>query len=205
MRTLRHHLMAAMGLFAAAAGAADGIGPRAEVWSWPQWQARITVQAAILAPAFLGQTSLAAGAQAAGAAGAARGVLGAALLGDYTLARVGFGQFSATSGVLLGSQAGAPIAGTRAMLGSAAVETGLWAGTGQPSEASGATPYLGLSYSSPLAWRNLSVSADLGIAADRPTGASGVGSALFGLRGADAAFRELRFAPRVQMAVQYRF
>ena len=192
-------LAAALGMAALPAQAEGGIAARAVDWLWPQVQARITVQTAAVSPVTLAP---------AGEPQAGRGIRGGALLGDVVFARPSFGDFRATSGVVLGTQAGAPM--STALIGSRLAVTLLGSGLSgngyaNGSDAPGAVPYLGLGYSSPALWRQLSVSADFGLVAGRPAGFGGVGRALLGNQGFDSAVRELRLAPMLQLGVRYSF
>lgn len=191
--------VAAVGVSApAAAQTAQGLVAAAGDWLWPQLQARITIQTATLAP--VGLMSL-------GDAGATavRNVHGGSLLGDYIFAQPTFGSFRATSGLLLGSPGGAPMlsAAPMARLGVTVLDLGSLGGG--PAEGTATLPYLGMGYSSPLWWRSLSVSADVGLVAGRPAGLSGLGRAMLGSQGMDAAVRELRLAPVLQLGLRYSF
>jgi hypothetical protein len=180
--------------------AEDGLSSRGADWLWPQLQARITLQTASLTP-----VSLARGAELGNTP--ARGqILGAAMLGDYVFARPSIGQFRTTSGVMLGSTAGAPLLSTQAAarLDVQVRDVGSqWSHTG--GEILAAMPYVGLGYSSPRLWGHLSVSADFGLAAARPAGMAGVGRALFGAQALDAALRDMRWAPLMQLGVRYSY
>ncbi len=168
-------------------------------WLWPQLQARITVQTAVLTRVAL------TGPSEAGVA-AARGVQGGALLGDYVFAAPGFGNFRATSGVLLGNPSGAPVLNAMpiARLGITMLDGG-YAGYGNNADGPSTLPYLGVGYSSPSLWRSLSVSADVGLVAGRPAGLSGLGRAMLGNQAMDVAVRDLRLAPVLQLGVRYSF
>ncbi|GMV46848.1 MAG: hypothetical protein AMXMBFR66_22460 [Pseudomonadota bacterium] len=187
---------AAACLLALPALAQNGLLPPATDAVWPALEWRITLQTAPLGP--LPATALAAHGEAA----AQRTVQGGALLGDYVFARKPLGSLRATGGLVLGTLSGTPTlvpaAGSR--LGLNLLEGPLAAGGD-----TGALPYLGLGYSSPLLWRTLSVTADLGLVAGRPSGMAGVGRALFGQQAMDVALRELRLAPMLQLGVRYAF
>ena len=181
-------------------GANQGLVADAGEWLWPQVQARITVHTATLAPVTLTRI---------GDAGAGlRSVQGGSLLGDYVFATPRFGHFRATSGVMLGAPAGAPLfnAMPHARLGVTVFDSGT-AGYGMPGNGEPPTtlPYLGLGYSSASLWRSFSLSADLGLVAGRPAGLAGVGRAIPGHQPLDAAVRELRLAPVLQLGVRYSF
>lgn len=166
-------------------------------WLWPQLQARVTLQTASLTPLALAR-------MADPTAAVARGVQGGALLGDFVFATPSFGNFRATSGVMLGNAAGAPVlsAAPSARLAVTVLDNGANYGT---SEALATLPYLGLGYSSPALWRGLSLNADLGLVAGRPSGLAGVGRAIFGNQPMDSAVRDLRLAPVLQLGVRYSF
>jgi hypothetical protein len=191
---------ATWGVAAPVAGqTAQGLVAGSGEWLWPQLQARITIQTATLAP--VGLMSL-------GDPGAAaiRNVQGGSLLGDYIFAAPAYGSFRATSGLLLGSPGGAPMlnAAPMARLGVTVLDLGSLGGGGL-AEGPTTLPYLGMGYSSPALWRSLSVSADVGLVAGRPAGLSGLGRAMLGSQGMDAAVRELRLAPVLQLGVRYSF
>jgi hypothetical protein len=178
----------------------QGLTPATGDWLWPQLQARITVQTVALAP--IAMTRL----MEPGAGTAARGVQGGALLGDYVFASPSFGNFRATSGVMLGAPGGAPVFDSTqtSRLGVTVYDTSLGGVAGSPDSPS-TLPYLGLGYSSASLWRSLSVSADVGLVAGRPSGLAGVGRAIFGSQALDGAMRDLRLAPVLQLGVRYSF
>jgi hypothetical protein len=179
------------------AWASQGLVSTAGEWLWPQLQARITVQTAALAPMERLYEH---------GASAARGVQGGSLLGDYVFATPSFGNFRATSGVMLGAPGGAPVfsAMPAARVHINVLDNGLaggsWAADGPSTQ-----PYLGLGYSSASLWRSLSVSADVGLVAARPAGLAGVGRAMLGNQAMEAAVRDLRLAPVLQLGVRYSF
>jgi hypothetical protein len=188
--------LAAVAAMPQPARASQGLVASASDWLWPQLQARITLQTAALSP--LGPGRLTEGTFAAAS------LHGGSLLGDYVLATPGFGHLRATGGVMLGSQSGAPTlsASPTPRLGLTVLEGG-FAGAG--ADTLSTVPYLGLGYSSATLWRSLALSADLGIVAGRPAGLGGLGRAVFGNQPLDAAVRELRLAPLVQLGVRYSF
>lgn len=197
----------AVGLFAAATGvvtplsalAGQGLTASAGEWLWPQFQARITVQTAAIAPIALTRLF------EPGALNA-RGVQGGSLLGDYIFATPGFGNFRATSGVMLGGTGGAPVLSATPMsrLGVTVLDSGV-TNYGLGMEGPATLPYVGLGYSSASLWRSVSVSADLGLVAGRPAGLSGLGRLMLGSQGVDAAMRDMRVAPVLQLGVRYSF
>lgn len=203
-------LVAALAAVGAVAGPGDaqanqGLVATAGEWLWPQLQARITVQTAVL-------TRVALSGPSDTGLPAARGVQGAAVLGDYVFAAPAFGNFRATSGVMLGTPAGAPVleATANSRLGMTMLDGGYgsygnYGNYGKGTDGPSTLPYLGLGYSSPALWRSLSVSADVGLVAGRPAGLSGLGRAMLGNQAMDAAVRDLRLAPVLQLGVRYSF
>lgn len=115
-------------------------------------------------------------------ASAARGVQSGSFVGDYYFAQPSYGRFRATGGLWMNQPAG---------------------GDGWAS-----APYLGLGYSSPATWAGVTLSADLGLAAETSpvnTASSGLGRALLGVQGAESSRRELRLSPVLQLGVRYAF
>ena len=185
---------------AGAAQASDGLSTGAGEWLWPRLQARITVQTAKLTPVAL--------ASVVDPAAGTRSVQGGAFLGDYVFATPGLGNFRATSGVLLGGQGGAPLlhAAPSTRVGVTVLDGGIGSpGNGAGQEGPSTLPYLGLGYSSASLWRRVSLSADFGMVAARPSGLSGLGRAMVGAQAMDAAMRDLRLAPVLQLGVRYSF
>lgn len=179
------------------AHAADGLVAPAAETLWPRWQARIAVQAASVSP--LATTNLF-------DANAQRGVRGGALFGDYYFATPSFGSFRASGGVVSGSLAGLPLAsaGAGSLLGLSVSSSSLPLNS-VGADAVTALPYLGLGFSG-APWRNgLSISADIGLIAERPGSALGVGRAVFGAQALDNAVRDLRLSPLLQLGVRYAF
>ncbi len=182
-----------------ASHAADGLIVRGADALWPQWRARIAVQTAGVSPWTLSQLT-------DGSTASARGLQGGAVFGDYYFATPAFGAFRASGGLMVGSQGGAPLgtaaAGVR--LGLAVSSLGALGSNGL-TDSPAARPYLGLGFTgSP--WRgNLAVTADLGLVADHPGAAGGVGRAVFGNQGVEGAMRDLRLSPVLQFGVSYTF
>lgn len=121
----------------------------------------------------------------------------AALLGDYdlggfdiALARTS-GRFRATSGLMF--EWSRPWSATSGLA---------WPAI---DSYAGALPYLGLGYTGWLAKSGLSFSADVGLMADYQDSSWRFGRALFGNQGSEAALRELRLQPRLQLGLQYRY
>jgi hypothetical protein len=179
------------------AAANQGIVASAGEWLWPQLQARITVQTAALTPLSMARL-------ADPTVAGARSVYGASLLGDYVFATPSLGNFRATSGVMLGSPGGAPMlfATPAPRVGVTVLEGGFGNGG---SEGPSTVPYVGLGYSSAALWRSVSLSADVGLVAGRPAGLGGLGRAVLGNQAMDAAVRDLRLAPVLQLGVRYSF
>ena len=73
------------------------------------------------------------------------------------------------------------------------------------ADAASAAPYLGLGFSG-APWHNgLSISADIGLVAERLGTTPGAGRAVFGNQAMDNAARELRLSPLLQLGVRYAF
>lgn len=195
VRTLSFSLFVAV--LPIAAFASDGlVAPPADTL-WPQWQARIAVQTAAVSP--LGLSHLLEGGPPQ------RGWQGGALLGDYYFAQPSFGSFRASGGLMFGSTGGAPLmsAPLGSRLGLTLQSTGNLPVAG--AETPGTLPYLGLGFTSAAWWRSLSLTADLGLVAEQPSAAAGVGRALFGTQGKENAWRELRLSPVLQVGLRYTF
>lgn len=169
-------LVLGLGLLVVPAHADQGLTPPVGDTAWPRWQARLQW---LDAPAT--RWSLFEG---KGLAPTRR----AALLGDVDLGNFGLqlpfaeGRFRATSGLLLGVREGALI--DRALPASA---------------------YLGLGWSGWIPGTGLSFSADLGLSGagrDDPWRLEGL---RLGPQQGDAAARESRLQPRLQLGVQYRY
>ena len=192
-------IIALVAASACPAFAQDGLTAPVAGWLWPTIQARITVQTGAVSP--LSTASLTRGTDDAAAQ---RGVQGGAVFGDYVFARPAHGSFRATSGVLVGQLSGAPVrqSSLGSSVGLSVLDSGLVAAVAPETAAQ---PYLGLGYNSQDAWRGLSVTADLGVAAARAAGLGGVGRALAGQQGWDQAVREMHLTPRVQLGIRYAF
>ncbi len=214
---------AACAAWALASHAGQGLAaPQAEAW-WPQWQARLSLQAASVVSTHRSSSVGAAGGLAApGSAqlAAQGGIKSAALLGDYYFARPLSTYFSghvrASGGLMVGALGAAPISfdapQARNAGGSAAPRLGLaLMGSSAPPwgmlgvESAEPVPYLGLGYSGSL-WRDsISLTADLGLVSERPTAAGNVGRALFGNQGMNQALRDMRLSPVLQLGMRYAF
>jgi len=180
------------------AGAAQGLSQPAADMLWPQWQARVTLMTS-------GASTLATAPLAEGRA-APRGLSVGALLGDYVFARPAFGSFRASGGLMSGHLGGLPLATT---LAGGRFDVSVQRSTtsaGQPgTEAPAALPYFGVGFSGAAGLVGLSLTADVGLVAERPEAAVGLGRALFGNQGMERSLRELRLAPVMQLGVRYTF
>ena len=183
--------------------------PQPDLW-WPQWQARLSLQAAPLAaPLLAGDRAAYTGTTPQ------RGVQGGALLGDYYFARPLMGQLRASGGLMFGALGGAPLsfAGQPAAAGSALparLGLSLLGGSAAASgwaapESTEPVPYFGLGYSGSWWRESLSLTADLGMVSERPTAAGGVGRAVFGNQGVNQALRDMRLSPVLQLGMRYAF
>lgn len=189
-----------------AALAADGMAPPKEADVWPQWQARITVSMATLAPVRL----------TADAGAAQRQTLqSGALFSDYYFDMPGLrlpaatGGLRATSGLLAGARGLAASGLAPRPRGDARLGFALQSGV-SPQAADGAdgtVPYLGLGYTGLSLKGGWGLTADLGLVAEQPGNAGRVGRALFGngSQSWDAALRDMRFSPVLQLGVNYAF
>lgn len=191
-------LSLSLGFATTAACAGQGLAVPAATDLWPQWQARITVLAT-------GPSSMSTAPLADSGAGP-RALHGGALLGDYTFATPSFGRFRASGGLMSGHLGGLPLANASAgpRLGVAVVSSAApaWA---PGSETPSTLPYLGLGFSGAAWLDGLALTADVGIVAERPSAATGLGRALFGNQGVERSLRELRLAPVMQLGVRYTF
>jgi hypothetical protein len=197
-------VLISMGLvpLAGAAMAAQGLVAPDGQNVWPQWQARITVSTTALSPVSLtGLPDTTHNVRQSGA-----------LLGDFYFDAPGLrlpaslGGLRATSGLMVGArglaQGGSPTLRTGQRFG-LAVQNGTASLAG---DGSGDTvPYVGVGYTGMAAKGGWGITADLGIVAENPGGAIGVGRALFGTQGLDSALRELRLSPVLQLGVRYSF
>lgn len=178
--------------------AADGLVAPAPETLWPQWQARITVLTATTSPLAASWADM---------GSAPRGLQGGALLGDYYFSNTAWlSGFRASGGLLSGGLGGLPLAS-----GTAGPRLGVsLVGSNGPAYQPGAegpatVPYLGLGFTGP-AWRTgLAITADLGLVAERPAAAGGLGRAMFGNQGMDRSLREMRVSPVMQLGMRYTF
>lgn len=195
-------MLAFAAMCAAPVHAAGGLAAPAPETVWPAWSARLSVQTAVVSP--LLNRGWATDFNAA----TRRQFQGAAILGDYALAQPSIGTFRATGGVLAGSQAGTPMLTARAgqRLGLVVQDATPAMLPGASADPPATVPYLGLGFSRAAAGAaGLSLSADIGIVAGHPGQAAGVGRALLGTQGMEAALRELRLSPMLQLGVRYTF
>lgn len=194
---LRLSLLATCALAAGPAMAGSGfVAPDASAL-WPLWQARIAVQSAAVSPVSLMHELDGSTAQ--------RSWQGTAVLGDYYFATPSFGNFRASGGLMVGTLGGAPLMAASAgpRLGWSVQASGQVQTPG--ADAPGAVPYLGLGFTG-AAWRqSLSVTADLGLVAERAGAVGSVGRALFGSQGMESALREMRLSPLLQLGLRYTF
>jgi hypothetical protein len=180
------------------AGAADGLLPPKSQEVWPQWQARITVSTATLAPVTL--TGDAAGRSA---------VQSGAVLSDYYFAPglrlpASMGGLRATSGLMFGPRGLASSSGAPWRNGGLALQNGA-SPLASEGSSDNTVPYLGLGYTGLALKGRWGFTADLGLVAENPSGAGRVGRAIFGNQSFDSALRDLRFSPVLQVGVSYAF
>lgn len=180
-----------------AAIAANGLAVPAAETLWPQWQARITVMTA-------GASTLSGAWFDSGAS--PRGVQGGAVFGDYIFASPSFGSFRASGGLMSGSLGGLPLlnanAGTRLGVSLTSNSVPAYVPGG---EAPATLPYFGLGFTGATALAGLAITADLGVIAERPSAATGLGRAIFGAQGMERSLREMRLGPVMQVGVRYTF
>lgn len=177
--------------------AADGLQARSPDSVWPRFQARVTLP--------LASAAWLASAPQLGTVGGTPASSGGSVLGDYYFAAHGFSHFRASGGVLLGAASGTSmaLAGTgRGLSLTAPPRNDAAAGGG---DLAAAAPYLGLGYSGPLWHSGISLSADVGLVAERAVISGHGGSALFGNQALDGAVREMRLSPLFQVGVRYAF
>jgi hypothetical protein len=165
-------------VLAVPAGAADGLAvPDGQV-VWPQWQARIAVDAPLLLPLSLA---------APPGPILGTGISGGHALGDFYFnvpalqLPASMGGLRATSGLISGLRSTAQTGGTETL------------------------PYLGLGYTGLSLKGGWGITADLGLALENPGSAARAGRALFGNQGFEQALREVRLSPVLQVGVSYAF
>jgi hypothetical protein len=150
--------------------------------AWSVWQARLSYAAPVLPLWGQGQANSG----------------GLMLAGDryFRWGRLGDGGgLRATGGLLLGT-------GTPA--GQAAADA-FWRQGAATATESDAVPYLGLGYSAWWAKSGLGLSADLGLAAQRPGQAVRFGRVVSGADSLDQMVRSMQIAPMLQVNLSYAF
>ncbi len=114
------------------------------------------------------------------------------LLSDYYFSIPGWqlhqGSLRASSGLMLNTR-----------------PTGAGLHVGPSGATTSAAPYVGLGYAGLSAKGAWTLSADIGLIAESPSGAMQFGRALLGHQSLDAALRDMRLTPLVKMAVNYAF
>ncbi len=187
------------------ARAGDGLLLPAASEVWPQWQARVTLQAVSPSPLSLGPVALM---PLGEALLGMRNLQAGALLGDYVFASPRFGQFRATSGVLVGSPVGAsPLAQwvgspSAAPLGWSLQQSGV---SSRNSAERGTQPYLGLGFTGSAWLPGLSLMADLGLVSENFSALGQWARAASGNASFDQTLREMRWSPVLQVGLRYAF
>lgn len=143
---------------------------------WPQLQLRLSLQSLAPAAASSRPWSLLPGPDAA--AGARTG----AVFGDYVFAAPRFGQFRATSGLVLGSAIGDTTAADRVT-----------------------RPYLGLGYSLAGSGSGLSLVADVGVVAENFSALGQWARAAERSQSFEQTLREMRWTPVLQLGLRWSF
>jgi len=165
-------------MLAVPAGAADGLAvPDGQV-VWPQWQARVTVDAPLLLPFSLSATT---------GSAFGTGIPSSRVLGDFYFNVPGL-QLPASMGGLRASSG--LISGLRSTVQTISTET---------------LPYLGLGYTGLSLKGGWGITADVGMALENPGSAARAGRALFGNQGFEQALREVQLSPVLQVGVSYAF
>jgi hypothetical protein len=137
-----------------------------------------------------------------------RNLQAGALLGDYVFASPRFGQFRATSGVLVGSPVGAsPLAQwvgspSAAPLGWSLQQSGV---SSRNSAERGTQPYLGLGFTGSAWLPGLSLMADLGLVSENFSALGQWARAASGNASFDQTLREMRWSPVLQVGLRYAF
>ncbi len=177
--------------------AGDGLQMPAAESVWPQWQARIAMQANALSPLTLGNLG--------DGGSAARSLRGGALLGDFYFAVPSFGGFRASGGLLVGAQGGGALAGYAAPGSYLSLGQSYAGALPAANEALTTATYLGLGFTTARTGSGLALSADVGMVAERLGAAAGLGRAIFGNQGMDSALRDMRLSPTLQLGMRYSF
>jgi hypothetical protein len=187
-------LLLALSGGAAAAPVGDGLKIDADVEDWSPWQTRLAIAGPNLtlwngwAPAPTSATALL----------ATDRYLGWGRLGDG-------GGLRATSALLLGPGALALAAPAGVGHGEMLWRGGASAGSLADPDAANAVPYLGLGYSAWWARTGVGVSADLGVAAQRPGQAVRFGRVMSGTDRLDDMIRAMQISPMLQVNLSYAF
>lgn len=190
--------------------AAEGLKPvsAADLWFGPQ--SHIRLNAAVL-PSSSSNLLLGAASGPEGASWPA----GAALMGDYYFSGLRIaGQprtgFRASTGLIV-RQSGVSLADV-ALSGRSAASFGIAsplnnaAAPGDPLSYSFSTvPYLGFGYSGIVEKTGWGYWADVGVVAQSPANALGLGRVISGSQGIDDLVRDLRLSPMIQLGVKYSF
>lgn len=180
--TLTSLLLAGPAWAAPALPAGDGLQISADSHdAWSPWQARLSYATPVLP--LWNQASTG----------------GLMLAGDryFRWGRLGdAGGLRATGGVLLG---------TGSAPGPAAASDLFWRAASSTPPESDAMPYLGLGYSAWWAKSSLGLSADLGLAAQRPGQAVRFGRVMSGSDSLDDMLRAMHIAPMLQLNLSYAF
>lgn len=183
----------------------EGLTPSSDALLWNRWQARVAIGGT--APTW--RAALARDDRPGLKIGTA------SLMGDYYFSRSaaagGFASgFRATSGLIVGPRTALWAARPNTALGSAfSVDRRLFdASAGLPGSDpwgdNGTVPYVGVGYSGLSLRGGWSVSADLGLVAQSPSGLK-LGRMLGGTQGLDELLRDLRLSPVIQLGVSYSF
>ena len=198
MNVRRWSLGLSLACVASTACAAQGLVFPAAETLWPQWQARVTLMTAGGGALELAPLS--------DSGAAPRGLSGMALMGDYIFAQPAFGQFRASGGLVSGALGGLPLVSASAgqRLGVSVQRSAALNWT--PGSAAPTTvPYFGLGFSGAAGLAGLSLTADVGLVAEHPEAAAGLGRALFGNQAMERSLREPRLSPVMQLGVRYTF
>jgi hypothetical protein len=195
-------------LFTSAMGATNGDGLKAPSGdlTWARWQARFS----------LGATAPAWRASLTDPEPAGLRVNAISVSGDYYITqplfnRLSLGGLRATGGLIVGPRAqattGQPALGARGS--SFAAERRLLAaaapGSGETTSELASVPYFSFGYTGLSLRGTWSFSADLGVVALQPGNAVRLGRVIGGTQSFDDVWRDLRWAPVLQMGVSYAF
>lgn len=209
MRTAQKAMLLCCGvLLASATGATNGDGLKAPAGdlTWARWQARISLGAT--APAW--RASLIES-EPAGLRVNAISVSGDYYFSEALFNRRSLGGLRATGGLLVGPRAlattGQPTLGARGS--SFAAErrllTAAAPGSSETTSDISSVPYFSFGYTGLSLRGTWSFSADLGVMALQPGNAVRLGRVVGGTQSFDDVWRDLRWAPVLQMGVSYAF